>query len=603
MIDNIKKNKNFFQLFFILIQVLIFYNIFEKNNLIPLGSLVKYIVEFFVIVNSYFFIKKTIYKYKNIFYNKWLLVLFILINFLISFFICGKQIFMINEVFEISFWSITTYVLLNIFIFPIIYNYIYLLNNINIVNKKQKVEKKQLIIFSITIFSICFIIWILAAFSFYPGNMTSDSVDQICQALGFRKITNSHPAFNTILMRYILKIWNNPMAIIVCDITFFSIIISYIFTYLYEKGVKKEFLIIATIIFVFSFNNMSLIMIIWKDIPFTISLLWLTFELYRIQKEKDKYFQKVLNNIKLIISLIFVYFFRINGMFPYLISIIYLFYVMFNSKNKKIILLVIFISLFSIWFIKSPIYKLYDVKKTSASGGAASFAIKGLGSLVYYDAELTTSEKEKISKLQSFDVLEKNYSPYNIDTYSFGSERIKNIDVLGPSEIYKLYISNIFKNPKIIVRDRLDSNNLLWSYITPNDGFNSTYVQGIWFPANFENDFFGFENYDDGYYEVNIGNRIVNNWINLANNHISLNMLFWRAALPLTLLILLLYWMILKKINLYAMFFPTIISICFWFMLLSHQSYRYLWFIFINTFVGYIIILSENKYKSKRKTR
>ena len=58
MIDNIKKNKNFFQLFFILIQVLIFYNIFEKNNLIPLGSLVKYIVEFFVIVNSYFFIKK-----------------------------------------------------------------------------------------------------------------------------------------------------------------------------------------------------------------------------------------------------------------------------------------------------------------------------------------------------------------------------------------------------------------------------------------------------------------------------------------------------------------------------------------------------------------
>ena len=113
--------------------------------------------------------------------------------------------------------------------------------------------------------------------------MTSDSVDQICQALGVYKITNSHPAFNTILMRYILRIWKNPMAIIICDIAFFSIIISYIFTYLYKNGVKKVFLISATVLFVLAFNNMALIMIIWKDVPFTISLLWLTFELYKIQ--------------------------------------------------------------------------------------------------------------------------------------------------------------------------------------------------------------------------------------------------------------------------------------------------------------------------------
>ena len=125
MIDRIKKNGKIFQTVFIFVQVLIFYDIFEKNNLMPIGSLVKYVGELLIVFNSYFFIKKTIYKYKDIFYNKWLLVLFIFINLLISFFIGGKQIFMTKEIFEISFLSITTYFLLNILVFPIIYNYIY----------------------------------------------------------------------------------------------------------------------------------------------------------------------------------------------------------------------------------------------------------------------------------------------------------------------------------------------------------------------------------------------------------------------------------------------------------------------------------------------
>ena len=40
MIDRKKKNGKIFQTVFIFVQVLIFYDIFEKNNLMPIGSLV-----------------------------------------------------------------------------------------------------------------------------------------------------------------------------------------------------------------------------------------------------------------------------------------------------------------------------------------------------------------------------------------------------------------------------------------------------------------------------------------------------------------------------------------------------------------------------------
>ena len=162
------------------------------------------------------------------------------------------------------------------------------------------------------------------------------------------------------------------------------------------------------------------------------------------------------------------------------------------------------------------------------------------------------------------------------------------VEKLGVNKIYKIYITNIFKNPKILIRDRLDSNNLLWSYITPSDGFNSTYVQGIWFPSTYEKKFFGFKKNKEGYYISDSNNirDLSNKWLDLSNNNPVIYICFWRPAVALSLLILLLYWMILKKIRLYAMFLPTLISVCFWVMLLSHQIYRYLWFIFVNTFIA-----------------
>ena len=179
--------------------------------------------------------------------------------------------------------------------------------------------------------------------------------------------------------------------------------------------------------------------------------------------------------------------------------------------------------------------------------------------------------------------------------------KIDSTDILKENN-YILLISfggTIIAIPKIIITDRLDSNNLLWSYVTPDDGFNSTYAVGIWYP----------EGYDYEAAKLPAPNDVENNLYTPESNKLNnlmlcyvhtvqdtpLYYLFWRPAISLSFFLILLYFVIKKKIKVLPAMFPTIINIMFWVMLLSHQSFRYLWFIQVNTYILYLIVLNNKK--------
>lgn len=593
-----KTKQNIYTFGFVLFQVIIFSFLFNTRNLLPFSNMEKSILEFLIILNSYWFITKGIKKKDDVFNNKYMLALFIFINIIISFFVGGKQIFLNEFILETSFRSLVIFTLLNLNVFPLIFNFILLLDKINInEKKKKKINEKDLRNFFFIIFFMTLIINTLASIGFFPGNMTSDSIDIACQAMGKYRIGGGHPAFYTILLRFVFMIIPHVYGAILFNNIFMSLILAYIFTYLYKNNVKKNILLALAFIFNVSCNNLSLMTIFWKDIPFTISMLWLTFELYRIVKEKDEYFKSNINITRLIVSLIFVYLLRVNGMFPYFVTIGYLIYYAVKTVMKKPVIITIVLSIFSIWFIKNPVFNFFNVESSSLEGGAASFVMKGIASLPYYDAKLSKEDYKFVNSIAPTDILKESYSKYNIDTISFGANSTiigTGMKKVGNLSTYKFYIKQLFINPRIIIRDRLDSNNLLWSYVTPDDGFNSTYVIGVWYPVKIDPSILNMSETEKGVY---IPKSNILNVLTLKYQQVSSLPLFytiiWRPAVALTLLLLLIYYLVIKKIRVFPILYPTIISVMFWFMLLSHQSYRYIWFIYVNTFVLYIISAHE----------
>ena len=586
-------NNKYFKWVVLLIELCLYVLLFVHKRVINFDKYSDILMVILVIANWYYLFYKSFKKVKL---KRNELIFLLLINLAISFFVSGKVLFFTDSILSITLGSTLYYILVNLFVFPFVYNFIYLLDNINIMNNKK--ENKDSKKFALKVFFFTFICWFIVCLIYYPGNITSDTVDVISQARGDFAINNSHPALYTILIRMLLHLWNNVFIIVLANVLFFSLVLAHIYRYLYEQNVKEKVLYVSIIIFVLLINNISLISMAWKDVPFTIAMLWLTFEVYKISKQKDEYFKKIINIIFLCISLLLTFFIRHNGMFPYYIVILYLLFLIIKSHAKVRIISTVIISILSILFVEGPVFNYYGVQKSNImTVGSASFAAKGLASLVYYDAEFDEKDKPIIYSILSEENYKEYYRPYSMDEYSFSDIGWnEGLEKVGVAKIYELYIKYFFKYPNIIIRDRFDSNNLVWSYQTPKDGFNIKYSIGVQYPS-WVDDFKGLERNDGGNYipEATVFRKAVSAYQRISENIVLFDVVIWRFGFTLSLLLLAFYYTIIRKIKVIPVYLPTLISVLFWIALMSHQDYRYLWFMFVNTFFLIIFTLMEKK--------
>ena len=577
----------------LLIELLLYFLLFAYKKVIDFDILSHLIMLILIYINwSYYFNKS-----KKLKYDKMQLLFLIIINLAISFFVSGKVLFLSNNIVSISFSSILFYLLTNIFTIQFVHNVYYFLDNATIIDNKNHDNSKK---FAIRVFLITFIFWFIICLIYYPGNITSDTSDMISQALGFQSINNAHPAFYTIIVKLLLSIWNNIFIIVLSNSLFFSIIITYIYKYFYEQKVNEKLLYISLIVFILLENNIAMISMAWKDIPYTISLLWLTFEVYKIAKYKDNYFKKNFNIFLLCTSLLLTFFIRHNGIVPYLTVIIYLLYLLFKLKLKLKIIISIIISILSILFVRGPVYSYYNVQESNIMTiGPSSFAIKGLASLVYYDKEMDIEDQEVLYSIISKEDYKKYYSPYTMDNYSYSNIGwYEGIEKVGTSKIYELYIKYLFKYPNVIIRDRLDNSNLSWSYATPKDGFNTKNSIGVEYPEWVDN-FKGFERNEGNKYipKSTIFRKAISLYQKVTSKIVISDIIIWRFGFALSILLILFYLAVRRKLFVIPAFLPTIFSILFWFAFMMHQDYRYMWFAFVNTYFLTLFTLLDKKRK------
>ena len=98
---------------------------------------------------------------------------------------------------------------------------------------------------------------------------------------------------------------------------------------------------------------------LWKDIPYAISVLWLTYQVVRIVQSGGTWLDKNMNRIALAISLLFVALYEHNGITAALGTIIVL--VVYMRRNRKSIIISIIIFGVMALFVKGPLYSMLNV--------------------------------------------------------------------------------------------------------------------------------------------------------------------------------------------------------------------------------------------------
>ena len=195
----------------------------------------------------------------------------------------------------------------------------------------------------------------------YPGVMTPDSLNQYRQAAGIEGYSDHHPWLHTMLINLFyelgLMISGNEYFAISCytivQMLLVALGVGYVWTTLYELGLKRKFFIIGIVIFAIYPYNLVYAVTIWKDILFTVSVLVLTITLFRmhlqVKEDKDICCRDL---VLYAVCGFFMCMLRHNGFYAFLVSCPVL--IWFMRKKWKQLVPVTILILITCFVIKGP---------------------------------------------------------------------------------------------------------------------------------------------------------------------------------------------------------------------------------------------------------
>jgi hypothetical protein len=325
------------------------------------------------------------------------------------------------------------------------------------------------------IFIILTSIWLIYLLAFYPAIMSSDSLDQWEQATHLKPLANWHPVFHTLLNRTLLLIWESPAVLATFQILFMAAVSATFLTFFAIRGIPKKWLLLFSLLFaLFPANGVNLVTL-WKDIPFTISLLWVTYFLVRLIDNKSYFNHNRLAIAGLIVALVFTALLRHNGMLVFIFLFLGLLIYCIRFKIKPVLLCtivsLILVSGFKIYVAtnKNIVPLPPEVKLIGA--------INGMAAVIIEKEVLAGDINQKMDSILPHQVWIDLYSPYWANRYQFETNGayMNHLARLNSGEIMKMYARTLYHHPFVVIRDRLQGADIVWNVSRPTTAFNSNF--------------------------------------------------------------------------------------------------------------------------------
>ncbi len=300
-----------------------------------------------------------------------------------------------------------------------------------------------------------------AAYNLFANNpgMSSPDTDtsMIINAKHLHGMRDWHPAFYCMVLRAIITVWDSTYAVILVQYFFWSYVMAELLLYLRGKGLKDGIIIAVAAFSGFNAGNFMHLNTIWKDIPYTLSILWSLVILSKLLIDEEKYKKKWYIYLELIVSLIGIFFYRKNGVVSFVIIALMMTFVL--RKNKKM-WATLGITIALICCIKGPVYHYFEIEDTGRTGMYIGLGQDILGAY-YYGGEVSEETLKMINVMTNYNNAEYSYSP----TWSNQSYDL----TVEPSEFIKCYIDTFLRNPVIMGRAIIDREDAIWDIFVGQD--------------------------------------------------------------------------------------------------------------------------------------
>ena len=357
-----------------------------------------------------------------------------------------------------------------------LYDYFIQKKNVDFKNNKIiKLFNEHPFIFSICIIIICYIPYFIA---YYPAIMGFDPANQIKEFLGIHTrymdsvvlidpnvtITNFNPIIHTLLLGGCFKlgiIINNVnlglFLYSVIQASFMIGVLAYSIKFLKGENISNKICLVILAIYalvpIFPFYSLSTN----KDTFFSLLILLYVIKMYQLIKHE----YKLKNAIVMIITALFLFLLRNNGIYTFMLSMPFAFIVL-KDKRKMIGITILATLLLYVGYNK-VLLPHFKITQTSIRE-VLSIPFQQTAVLIKTDEKIISEkDKEIIGSILDYDTIKKSYDPELADKVKNTFNREYKYEEL--KEYFNVWFKYLYKKPLVYIDATINN---MYGYFYPN---------------------------------------------------------------------------------------------------------------------------------------
>jgi len=317
----------------------------------------------------------------------------------------------------------------------------------------KKIGKYYWLLFTLPMLAV----WILYLLSFWPGEMSPDSLSQWGQALT-GAYTDAHPPLYAFFIWGVTRFWFSPAAVGLVQLLCLSFATAWGLKVLIQNGLNTNAAWLVAVIFALSPLNSTLVISLWKDIPYAIAFMIFSIQILQMIFSGGKWLGKWVNCLALVLSSLGIMLFRHNGVPVPVISLII---AILFFRHYWIRLCVIIIAIVLSWgFIRGPVYDRIGVDKNTGFENAVF--IHHIAAHVVKGGPLSQDERDVVNLI--LPVEDWRYDCCNMlptyDSPNFDPQKTVQYSI----ELKELFFKLVLKEPLLEFKHITCVSNFIWSF-------------------------------------------------------------------------------------------------------------------------------------------
>lgn len=425
-------------------------------------------------------------------------------------------------------------------------------------------------LYTVALFLMMTCIWAAYLCAGNPGAISIDTISQFSQAKGVMPISDAHPALLTMWYRLLFHLTDSPILISLFQISAFALVTAVFLQYLSLHGLSRKITSIFAVLFSAHLVNGIYASTLWKDVLFTVCLLWMTYLMVKLAVEKRQFFSWR-NIVQMGVCMALTVLIRHNGIIVFILAGILLVVATITNRSfRPAVAFIIGISIFA--GVKGPVYSAFEVANNQM------YSPSGFLHGMEYISLVTGKTNPLLKELAPQEDWAIMYEPYSTNSFAYSEAAQKNqmsekMQILSPSVVNRAYIRAFAEHPFLIIKDRLFGCNLLWNSVPSGYNWrvgNDQYIFVV------ENNNFGF------YCRENILTDLVSAAYQASISSPLDDMLIWRAGPYLAGVLLLLFLgLTRRKYGLLLAGMPLLGNGISLVLAMAWQDFRYVYFVFV----------------------